>query len=53
METLQLGYAGIISSTLLKNGKEIPYKDALEISSALLQRMQDEALKTSLTIEEL
>ena len=53
METLQLGYAGIISSTLLKNGKEIPYKDALEISSALLQRMQDEALKTSLTIGEL
>lgn len=53
METLQLGYAGIISSTLLKNGKEIPYKDALEISSALLQSMQDEALKTSLTIEEL
>ena len=53
METLRLGYAGIISSTLLKNGKEIPYKDALEISSALLQRMQDEALKTSLTIGEL
>ena len=53
METLHLGYAGIISSTLLKNGKEIPYKDALEISSALLQRMQDEALKTSLTIGEL
>lgn len=53
METLRLGYAGIISSTTLKDGKDVPYKEALEISEALIIRMQDEALKTSLTVEEL
>ena len=53
METLRLGYAGIITSTLQQNGEDIPYNKALLMSEALLQRMQDEALKTSLTMEEL
>lgn len=53
METLQLGYSGIISSTLQKDGKDIPFNQAMEISNALLAKMQDEALKTSLTMEEL
>lgn len=53
METLRLGYAGIIASTTLKDGKDVPYQEALQISEALLIRMQDEALKTSLTVEEL
>lgn len=53
METLRLGYSGIISSTLQQDGKDIPFNRALEISDALLMKMQDEALKTSLTMEEL
>ncbi len=53
MENLRLGYAGIISSTMTQNGADIPYEKSLTISEALIQRMQDEALKTSLTIEEL
>lgn len=53
METLRLGYAGIIASTTLKDGKDVPYQEALQVSEALLLRMQDEALKTSLTVEEL
>lgn len=53
METLRLGYSGIISSTLQQDEKDIPFNRALEISDALLMKMQDEALKTSLTMEEL
>lgn len=53
METLRLGYAGIISSTMTQDGQAIPYEQSLKISEALLQKMQDEALKTSLTMEEL
>lgn len=53
METLRLGYAGIISSTMTQDGQAIPFEQSLKISEALLQKMQDEALKTSLTMQEL
>lgn len=55
METLQYGYAGIISSTMKHkdDNSDVGYNEAFEIANALLARMQDEALKTSLTMGEL
>lgn len=53
METLRLGYAGIIASTTQENGQDVPYARALQISESLLEKVRNEALKTSLTVSEL
>lgn len=53
METLRIGMAGILASTTKIGDAQTTYSQGLEISEQILKRMQVEALRTTMTVEEL
>ena len=53
METLRIGMAGILASTTKMGEEQTTYAQGLEISEKILKRMQVEALRTTMTVQEL
>lgn len=53
METNTVGMAGILSSMTQINGKALEWNDAMQISSGIIKQLNDDALKTAATSEEL
>lgn len=53
METLRIGMAGILASTTKMGDAQTTYAQGLEISEKILKRMQIEALRTTMTVQEL
>lgn len=53
IETNQVGMAGILSSMLEINGKQLSWNQSLQISSKIMKDLQNESLKTSATAGEL
>lgn len=53
METLRIGMAGILASTTKMGEEQTTYAQGLEISEKILKRMQIEALRTTMTVQEL
>lgn len=53
METTQLGMAGIIKSMVLMDGKAVDFNTAMALSSDIMKKLQQDALATSASTEEL
>lgn len=53
METNAIGMAGILSSMTTLNGETLKWNDALNISQGIIKNLNDDALKTAATSEEL
>ena len=53
METNAIGMAGILSSMTTLNGETLKWNDALNISQGIIRNLNDDALKTAATSEEL
>ncbi len=53
MEQNELGMAGIIKSMTLMNGQAVPFANALGISSDMMKKLNQDALRTAATTEEL
>lgn len=53
METNTIGMAGILTSMTQINGQQLEWNDAMKMSSVLIERLNNDALKTSATTEEL
>lgn len=53
METSRLGMAGILSSMTTMNGKPLEFNRALAISSDYMRKLNDDALRTAATSQEL
>lgn len=53
METNAIGMAGILTSMTTLNGETLKWNDALNISQGIIKNLNDDALKTAATSEEL
>lgn len=53
IETNRVGMAGILSSMMQINGQQLSWNQSLQISSKIMQDLQNESLKTSATANEL
>ena len=53
METNTIGMAGILTSMTQINGQQLEWNDAMKMSTAIIERLNNDALKTSATTEEL
>lgn len=53
METNEIGIAGILSSMTQLNGKNLEWNQALGFSKTIMSQLNDEALRTNATTEEL
>lgn len=53
METNTIGMAGILTSMTQINGQQLEWNDAMKMSSVIIERLNNDALKTSATTEEL
>ena len=53
IETNRIGMAGILSSMLQINGQQLTWNQSLQVSSKIMQDLQNESLKTSATAGEL
>lgn len=53
METNAIGMAGILTSMTTLNGETLKWADALNISQGIIKNLNDDALKTAATSEEL
>ncbi len=53
METNAIGMAGILTSMTTLNGETLKWNDALNISQGIINKLNDDALKTAATSEEL
>lgn len=53
METNAIGMAGILTSMTTLNGETLKWNDALNISQGIIKNLNEEALKTAATSEEL
>ena len=53
IETNRVGMAGILSSMLQINGQQLTWNQSLQVSSKIMQDLQNESLKTSATAGEL
>ncbi|MCX7258561.1 MAG: hypothetical protein NTZ64_18095 [Polaromonas sp.] len=53
LETTQVGMAGILASMTSLEGKATSYAQGLELASGITQRLQQEAMRTSATTQEL
>lgn len=53
LETNRVGMAGILSSMMKLDGKQLEWNQAMNISSNIMKKLSDEALKTSATTEDL
>lgn len=53
METNEIGIAGILASMTQLNGRNLEWNQAIGISKSLMKQLNDEALKTAATSEEM
>ncbi|SCM82449.1 hypothetical protein KL86SPO_50220 [uncultured Sporomusa sp.] len=53
METNQVGISGILMSMTQVEGRNLEWNEAMSISSGIIKQLNDEALKTAATSEEL
>jgi hypothetical protein len=53
LEVSQVGMAGILGSMTSINGKQLQYNQALQISSEYIRKLNDDALRTAATSQEL
>ena len=53
METTTVGMAGILSSMTQLDGKALEWNDAMQISSGIIKQLNEDALETAATSEEL
>lgn len=53
LEVSQVGMAGILSSMTAINGKQLEYNQAVAISSGMIAKLNDDALRTAATSQEL
>lgn len=53
LETTQVGMAGILGSMTAINGQQLQYNAALSISSQMIRKLNDDALRTAASSQEL
>ena len=53
LEVSQVGMAGILGSMTAMNGQQLQYNQALKISSEYIQKLNDDALRTAASSQEL
>lgn len=53
LETTQVGMAGILGSMTAVNGQQLQYNAALSISSQMIRKLNDDALRTAASSQEL